>query len=165
MRPSSLWAELRARVAARVRDVTVDDSGSAALEFIVTGVLLLVPLVYLIVALGAIQGQSLGTEAAARHVARVVSTAPDAETATARADAVLKSVIEEYDLDASQVRLAFSCLPSGSPCPAAGATLRVTVATRVPLPLVPPVLGLERIASVPVEATAGQKISRLWGSG
>ncbi|WP_302848253.1 hypothetical protein [Microbacterium sp. cf046] len=38
----------------------------------------------------------------------------------------------------------------------------MTVQTRVALPLVPPVLGLERVASIPVEASAVQKISRFW---
>ena len=56
------------------------ERGSAALEFILVGMLLLVPLVYLIVSLGLIQGQSLGAEAGARHIARALSTAesPDA---------------------------------------------------------------------------------------
>ena len=59
---------------------SADDRGSAALEFILVGMLLLVPLVYLIVSLGLIQGQSLGAEAGARHIARALSTAesPDA---------------------------------------------------------------------------------------
>ena len=47
--------------------------GSAALEFILVGMLLLVPLVYLVVSLGLIQGQSLGAEAGARHIARALS--------------------------------------------------------------------------------------------
>ena len=38
------------------------ERGSAALEFIVVGLLMLVPLVYLVVTLGLIQGQSLGVE-------------------------------------------------------------------------------------------------------
>ena len=50
------------------------ERGSAALEFILVGMLLLVPLVYLVVSLGLIQGQSLGAEAGARHIARALST-------------------------------------------------------------------------------------------
>ena len=49
---------------------TPGDEGSAALEFILVGLVLLVPLVYLIVALGSIQGQSLGVETGARQLAR-----------------------------------------------------------------------------------------------
>lgn len=142
-----------------------DDEGSAALEFITVGLILLVPLVYLIAALGVIQEQTLGIEAAARHTARVISLAPDAETAAARGEQVLAGVVSEYGLDAGAVDVALSCAPIASPCPAAGATITVTVTTRVPLPLVPSVLGLDRSTAIPVEASAVQKISRLWGGG
>jgi len=136
------------------------ERGSAALEFILIGLLLLVPLVYLIVALGLIQGQSLGAEAAARHIARAVSTASDAVDARGRADAVLAAVSDEYDLD--DVELSVSCTPAGAECPRAGATLHVTVRTTVTLPLVPPVLGLGDLAAIPVEASSAQKVSRFW---
>ncbi|MGN6221116.1 MAG: TadE/TadG family type IV pilus assembly protein [Microbacterium sp.] len=140
-----------------------DDSerGSAALEFILVGLLLLVPLVYLIVSLGLVQGQSLGAEAAARHIARAVSTASDAADARVRADAVLAAVSDEYDLDG--VDLSLSCTPAGVECPSAGATLHVIVRTKVTLPLVPPVLGLDDLAAIPVEASSAQKVSRFWG--
>jgi len=137
------------------------ERGSAALEFIVVGLLLLVPLVYLIVALGLIQEQSLGAEAAARHVARAMSTAGTADDARKRADGVLASVAEQYGVD--DIHIAIACTPAGAACPTAGATLAVTVSTRVTLPLVPPVLGLEQLAAVPVEATAAHKVSRFWG--
>ncbi|WP_203579790.1 TadE family protein [Microbacterium hibisci] len=136
------------------------DRGSAALEFIVVGLILLVPLVYIVVALGLIQGQSLGAEAASRHIARAVSTAADADDARARADAVLAAVSEEYGLD--DVDLSIGCTPAGAACPSAGATLHVSVRTVVALPLVPPVLELDRIAAIPVEASAAHKVSRFW---
>ena len=145
------------------RDAERDsERGSAALEFILVGLLMLVPLVYLIVSLGLIQEQSLGAEAAARHVARAMSTATGADDARQRADRVLASIAQQYGLD--DVDIAVECSPSGSACPAAGATLAVTVATRVTLPLVPPVLGLDQLAAIPVEATAAHKVSRFWGS-
>lgn len=143
---------------------TSDDPerGSAALEFILVGLILLVPLVYLIVALGLIQEQSLGAEAGARHVARAMSTATDAADARARADRVLESVMAEYGIDDIDVEIA--CEPAGAACPEAGATLIVTVRTTVALPLVPPVLGLDRVAAVPVEASGAHKVSRFWST-
>jgi len=140
------------------------ERGSAALEFILVGMLLLVPLVYLIVSLGLIQGQSLGAEAGARHIARVLSTAEDADAARESADRILTSVIDEYSLDADSVEVSLDCLPAGGSCPEAGSTIIVTIQTRVALPLVPPVLGLDTIASLPVQASAVQKISRFWES-
>lgn len=142
-----------------------DDTGSAALEFITVGVLLLVPLVYLVLTLGAVQQQTLGAEAAARHTARVIGQAPNADLAGARGDAVLQSVIGEYGMDPDAVEVAVSCLPAGAACPAAGSTVIVTVTTRVSLPFVPPLFGLDQIAAIPVQAQSAQKTSRLWGSG
>ncbi|WP_235565662.1 TadE/TadG family type IV pilus assembly protein [Microbacterium sp. Root166] len=140
------------------------ERGSAALEFIVVGLLMLVPLIYLVVTLGLIQGQSLGAEAGARHIARAVATAVDEADAEERADLVLDSVVREYGLDPDAVGLVLECRPAGATCPSAGATLVVTLRTAIALPLVPPVLGLDRLASVPVEASAAQKVSRFWGS-
>ena len=140
------------------------ERGSAALEFILVGMLLLVPLVYLIVSLGMIQGQSLGAEAGARHIARALSTAENTDAARRSADLILRSVVDEYALDADDVDVSLECRPAGGPCPEAGATLVVTVRTSVALPLVPPVLGLDRLTAIPLEASAVQKVSRFWES-
>ena len=59
----------------RLRSLMRDEGGSASLEFITVGLLMLVPLIYLVGALGMIQGQALGVEAAARHTARAISPA------------------------------------------------------------------------------------------
>lgn len=160
-------ARVRARangLLSRLRSVLRDDAGSAALEFITVGLLMLVPLVYLIVALGAIQSQSLGVEAAARHAARAIALASDASSAGERAELVVASVAAEYDIDPENLRIDVSCVPAASICPDAGATVIVTVAARVALPLVPAILGLDRLASVPVEAASVQKVSRFWGA-
>lgn len=141
-----------------------DDRGTAALEFIVAGLVLLVPIVYLIVALGAIQSQALGVESGARHIARAIATAPDADAARARADAIVAATVREYGVQRDALSVDISCRPTGATCPHAGATLVVTLHTQVTLPLAPPVLGLDRIASVPVEASSAQKMSRLWGT-
>jgi len=141
-----------------------DERGSAALEFILVGLVLLVPLIYLVVSLGLIQGQSLGAEAGARHIARAVSLAPDSHAARASAERVLGSVVQEYGIDADSVEVDVTCRPASAVCPQAGATIVVTVRTTVALPLVPPVLGLDRLAGIPVEASAAQKVSRFWGT-
>lgn len=142
-----------------------DDAGAAALEFILVGLVLLVPVVYLIVALGAIQAHALGIEAGSRHIARAITTAPDAGSADARAQAILASVTAEYGIDPDAVQVSVSCRPAGVACPSAGATLLVSLSTAVPLPLVPSVLDLDRVARVPVQAVTAHKVSRFWGTG
>ncbi len=142
-----------------------DERGSAALEFIVGGVVLLVPIVYLIVTLGIIQSHALGVESASRHVARAVASAESVEDADARAATVLDSLVREYDIDEESLDVDVSCVGQAKACPAAGAIVRVTVASSVPLPLVPPVLGLDEAARVGVESSSVQKVSRYWRDG
>lgn len=142
-----------------------NDEGSAALEFITAGLVLLVPLVYLVLALGQIQQQTLGVEAAARHTARAISLAPDPQTAADRSAEILDGVIDEYGIKPDTVEIVTSCRPAGRACPSAGVTVTVTVSARVDLPLVPPVLGLDRASAVPVSATASQLLPRTWGAG
>lgn len=148
------------RRARRWSDV-LGEEGSAALEFIIAGLVLLVPIAYLVIALGQIQGQSLGVAAGARVVARTVATAPDAAEARDRADRVLRSIAAEYGIDPGAMEVELACTPAGGACPRAGATVTVTVSTAVPLPLAPPVLGGSP-PSVPVTASATQKVSRFW---
>ncbi|WP_292834873.1 TadE family protein [Microbacterium sp.] len=140
------------------------EEGSAALEFILVGLILLVPIVYLIVALGAIQGQALGVESGARQLARTIATSDDAATSDARAERVIAAIVEEYGIDRGSLTVDVSCAGGGSPCPEAGATLLVTVSASVPLPLVPAVLGMQNFVRVPVQATGAQKVSRYWVS-
>lgn len=149
----------------RWRRLAKNDDGSAALEFITVGVILLVPLAYLVITLGAVQESLLGVEAAARHTARVIGQADDVESAAVNGDAVLASVVDQYGMDAENVEVSMSCAPAGAACPSAGATVIVTVTTRVSLPFVPPIFGLDKAASIPLEAAAAQKVSRLWGTG
>lgn len=147
------------------RSLWTDEDGSAAIEFIALGVVLLTPIVYLIVALGTVQSHALGVEAAARHLARTIATSPDSATADARAATVLSAVAREYGLDTALTDVGIGCRPESGACPAAGATIVVTVTSTAQLPFVPPILGLDEIARVPVEATGIQKVSRFWTGG
>ncbi|WP_243074632.1 TadE family protein [Microbacterium sp. SS28] len=141
------------------------ERGAAVLEFILVGLVLLVPLVYLVVTLGILQEQALGAEAGARHIARAVSTASGPDDARARADRVMAAVADEYGMDGASVDLALECVPRGAECPEAGATIVVTLRAQARLPLVPSILGLGDIAVIPVEASSAQKVSRFWGAG
>lgn len=140
-----------------------DEAGPATLEFVVAGLLMLLPLVYRV--LGAVQEQTLGAETAERHTARAIAQAPDLETAAARGDAVLAGVIREYGMDADAVDVGITCRPATVECPTAGSTVIVTVRADVSLPLMPSIFGLDDLAGIPIEAQAAQKVSRLWGSG
>lgn len=139
-----------------------DDAGSASLEFIVAGVVLLVPIVYLILALGQIQGHAFGVEAGARYLARAIATSESRGDADLRSQRVLATIEREYAMEPGSVRVELRCRPQGAECPRAGAVITVTLRADVALPLVPPVLGLERAARVTVHAAASQKVARTW---
>lgn len=155
-RGPAVGGAFRARIAA----LRGDEAGSAALEFIAVGVLLLAPIAYLVIALGAVQAHALGAEAAARFAARTI-----ANDAAAAPEETVATIARQYGIDPGDVAVGVSCEPATGRCPAAGAVVTVTVRAEADLPFVPPVFGLDRIANVPVEATAAHKVSRYGGAG
>lgn len=142
----------------RWADRAADERGSAALEFVAVGVLMLVPLAYLVIAIGEVQSRAFGVEAAARYASRIV-----AEGSADDPRAVAADVAAQYGIEAGALEVSMSCAPASAACPSAGATVVVTVRTEVGLPFVPESLG--GIASLPVEATAAHKASRFGASG
>ncbi|HEV7741059.1 MAG TPA: hypothetical protein VGO65_01440 [Pseudolysinimonas sp.] len=149
MRPSRRWS---------------DESGSASLEFITAGVVLLVPIVYLILALSAVQAATLAVDGAARQATRVyvqsASTA-SARSAAARAIAV---TLADYGLDAAAASVEIGCRPRADACLTRRGFVTVTIRMTVPLPLAPPFLDTGLPAGLPVEATATEQVSRFWGA-
>jgi hypothetical protein len=139
------------------------EEGSAALEFVTAGLILLVPLVYLILTLATVQAGALAVEGAARQAARVFVQASSAEEAENRAARAIDFGLADYGIPSDAASVTLSCSGSSSAsCPSRSAVVSVTVRVDVALPLVPDVLDLTRTASVPVQATAQQQVSRFW---
>jgi len=141
------------------------DDGSAALEFITAGFLLLIPLVYLVLAMAAIQGGSLSVEGASRQAARVFVQAGDTGTAQARAKTAVDFALRDFGLGAAASTITISCRPNPTVCLTRRGFVTVTVTARVPLPLVPNVLALKTPLAVPMTATSTEQVSRFWGAG
>ena len=135
------------------------DEGSAALEFITTGMILLVPLVYLTLAIAAVQGGALAVEGAARQAARVYVQAVDEGAADAAARRAVEVALADHGL-APEYELAVHCSPTPGKCLDRLGSVTVTVGVVVTLPLVPSVLDLRAPLGVPLEATATQRVSR-----
>ena len=155
MRPSSRQANPGA----------ASERGSASLEFITAGLILLVPLVYLVLAMSALQGGALAVEGAARQAARVYVQAPDEAEGTARALRAVQFGLADYGIPAEAATVRIDCEPSPSGCLTRQGTVVVTVRIIVPLPLVPDVLSLRNTAVIPLQASATQTVSRFWGAG
>jgi hypothetical protein len=145
-----------------VARAAASESGSASLEFITAGLILLVPLVYLILAMAALQGGALAVEGAARQASRVYVQAPDEATAAARAQRAVRFGLADYGIDAGGAEVSVACESGANGCLTRLRTVTVTVRIRVPLPLLPDLLSLRSAASVPLEAVATQTVSRFW---
>ncbi|MFT4028704.1 MAG: hypothetical protein QM675_02415 [Protaetiibacter sp.] len=136
------------------------DDGSASLEFITVGVLLLVPLVYLVLVVSALQAAALGTEGAVRQASRVFVQAETETDARAAAERAIRVTLADYGLDAGAAEVAISCRPDPADCLARRGFVTIELSIVVPLPLAPPVLGLGVPLGVPVHAVATEQVSR-----
>jgi hypothetical protein len=157
---SRRWAEAWNRL----RRSAADDSGSASLEFITVGVLLLVPTVYLVLALSALESASFGVEGAARQAARVFVQSESEGGAQASAATAVQVTLADYGLDADSAHVSITCRPNPADCLTRRGYVTVTITTTVPLPLMPPVLQLHLPAGIPVQSVATEQVSRFWGS-
>jgi len=153
MRRSRFWTE-------GIRD----DEGNASLEFVTAGMILLLPLVYLVLTMSAIQAGALAIEGAARQAARVYVQAPDAAEAKASALRAVAFGLADYGLDGDDAEVTITCAPEPGECLTRRGFVTVQIAVRIPLPLVPPALTMDVPLAVPLEATATQQVSRFWGS-
>jgi hypothetical protein len=140
------------------------DEGSASLEFITAGVLLLVPMVYLIVALASVQAGALAVEGAARQAARVFVQAHDETSGRAQANTAVEFALDDFGVDDSGATVSVAC-SHPSTCLTRRGYVTVTVTASVPLPLAPPALTVATPLAVPLTATSTEQVSRFWGAG
>lgn len=123
------------------------DEGSALVEFVTLGVLVLLPVVYLVVTLGRIQAASFATDGGARAAARAFVAAPDEATASASAGAAVRLALLDQGFRAGPDAVAVEC--SERPCLTPGGRVVVRVSVDVVLPGVPAALD----AVVPTHVT------------
>lgn len=146
----------------RWRRWTEDDEGNASLEFITTGMILLLPLVYLVLVMAAVQAGSLAVEGAARQAVRVFVQARTVDEAQARAERAIQFGLKDYGLDAKDATVTFSCQPRPDECLTRLGTVTVNISVAVRLPLIPSVVTVDLPLSVPLKATATERVSRFW---
>jgi hypothetical protein len=130
-----------------------DDRGSALVEVTWLSLLLLVPLVYVVLSVFAVQSGSFAVSGAARAAARAYSLAPDEGSAATRARAAAAVVLRDHDIEPGDADLRISCRPDPSNCLAPGSLITVDVRHQVVLPLVPSALG-DQAPSFRVEAAS-----------
>lgn len=129
------------------------DRGSASIEFVWLSIILLVPLVYVLMAVFEVQRAAYGTSAASRAAARAFVQAPDVATAERRAEVAARLAMQDQGLTSTSVRIV--CLPTTADCLQPGSSVRVRIETTQSLPLAPQVLG-DVVGSVSVDSTHTQ---------
>lgn len=151
MHRSRRWTELAA------------DDGSASLEFLTVGLLLLVPTVYLVIALAQLQNAAFAIEGAARQATRVFVQADSLAAASDAAELAIGATLDDYGLDPASVDVRIACRPDPGECLTRRGFVTVELATVVPLPGMPPVLGLDLPSGIPLSATSTEQVSRFAG--
>lgn len=119
-----------------MRRAPTDDDGSAVVEFVTLGLLLLMPVVYLVVTLGRIQAATYATEAAARSAARAVATADDEARARRDALAAVRVALLDQGFDTDPAAALTLTCPATS-CLEPGTRVSTSVTVDVVLPGIP----------------------------
>jgi hypothetical protein len=131
------------------------------IEFCFLGVLLMVPVAYLVLAVFHVQSAAYGVTAAARESGRAFTTTEPGGDAAGRAWSAASVALADHGVDLAGQDYALSC--SADPCATPGASVTTTIGVDVPLPFVPRVFGAAP-ATVHVEATHVQPVDRFRGS-
>ena len=131
------------------------DDGNAIVEFVFVALLVLIPLIYLIVAVAVVQRARLATTNAARDVGRAIATSDSTDQADSRAQAALRIAVANQGLRPADVQLRY--VAPGADCQAgqqvvpsldAGAEFQVCVIRHQQLPAVPTMLGGRGITTI-----------------
>lgn len=124
------------------------DRGSAVVEFVVVGVGVLVPLVYLLQVVGVLHSGVLASGAAAREAGRAFSTASTVAEARARAESAARLAFADQGLTLPAGSLRVQCLDGA--CLSPGSSVVVAIDWTARLPWLPDTWARE--AGVPVSA-------------
>jgi hypothetical protein len=127
------------------------EDGSAIVEFVFLGVLMLVPLVYLVMTLARLQAGAYAASTAAREAARAFVTAPAADSAEPRARAAAQLAFEDQGFLPGDGAVGLAC--DGDPCLRPDGRVEAQATVRVPLPFVPAFARDLVPLEVPVSAT------------
>ena len=118
-----------------------DERGSALVEFLWLGLLLLIPLVYVLLSVFAAQSAAFGADVASRAAGRAFMLSPSQNQALTAAHGAARVALADQGIDAGRMDLSVSCSPDPERCLSSGSTVTVVVTVQQPLPLVPSMLG------------------------
>lgn len=117
------------------------EAGSALVELTWLGILLLVPMLWIVLSVFEVQRGAFGASAAARSAGRAFALAPDDATGRVRAVAAARQALADQGVTDAPLDVAVTCTPYPSACHSGTSVITVVVRSRVDLPLLPDVLG------------------------
>ena len=118
-----------------------DERGSALVELVWLGLLLLVPLLWIVMSVFEVQRGAFGVSGAARAAGRAYALAPNDAEGHARAQAAARQALEDQGLHGVPLDVRIRCTPYPHDCHAGTSVITVVVSSRVDLPLLPSFLG------------------------
>jgi Flp pilus assembly protein TadG len=141
-----------------------EQRGSAIVEMTWLGLLLLIPLVYVMVAVFTVQRSAYGASEAVRSAARAYVLAPDVQTARDRAVEAAQLSMRDQGVRLAASDVAIMCRPTPASCLTPGSSVEVDISVDVDLPLAPSLFG-RSTASIAVHATHTERYSSFRESG
>lgn len=111
-----------------------DETGSALIEFLLVGLLLLVPVLYIALAVLRVQAAGLASTQAVRQAARAFVVADDTAVGRRAADTAVRVALEDQGFQAAPGAVSIRCEPG---CLAPGSLVQVRLAWAVDLPWLP----------------------------
>lgn len=134
------------------------EHGSALVEVVWLGVLLLVPMLWIVLSVFEVQRGAFGVEAAARSAARAYALAGEDALGRARAEAAARQALVDQGLEQAPLDIRVTCTTPPA-CHSGTSVITVVVGTSVDLPFLPDVLGAGR-PSFALDATHTVPIGR-----
>ncbi|MDZ5623343.1 hypothetical protein [Nocardioides bizhenqiangii] len=134
-----------------------DEGGSALVELVWLGILLLVPLLWIVLSVSEVQQGAFGVTAAARSAGRAYALAPDDASGQRAAEEVARRALADQGLEGAPLTVTVTCTPYPGDCHNGTSVITVRVRSSVELPLLPDALGggaprfaLDATHSVPI---------------
>ena len=131
-----------------------DEQGNALVEFVFLGMLLMVPLVYVLLTVFQVQSAAFGATEAARQAGRVFAVSASADQGRASAGVAAGLAMADqgiHDSGPPQITCSAGCLTPGS-------TVTVTMHYRVPLLFLGAMFSRTTAPSIPVTAVHTQVV-------
>jgi Flp pilus assembly protein TadG len=121
-----------------------DERGSALVEVSWLGILLVLPVLWIVMSVFEVQRGAFAVSAAARAAARAYALAPDDASGLTRARTAARLALDDQGVYEVTPDVHVSCTPYPGDCHQGTSVITVSIHSRVVLPMMPSVLGSSR---------------------